>query len=36
VPKWKHYREVCEENRQPYLDGKITFDDALKKIAEDS
>jgi hypothetical protein len=35
VPNRKRYRELCEKDWQPYLDGKTTFDAALAQIARD-
>jgi hypothetical protein len=35
VANWKHYREVCEKDWRPYLDGKTTFDAGLIQIARD-
>jgi hypothetical protein len=35
VPDWKHYREVCDNDWRPYLNGKVTFDEALKQVAKD-
>jgi hypothetical protein len=35
VPDWKHYREVCDNDWGLYLNGKTTFDDALRQVAKD-
>lgn len=35
VPVWTHYREICERDWQPYIDGKITYEEALSRIAND-
>jgi hypothetical protein len=35
VPNWNHYREICEKDWQPYLDGRTTLDAALAQIAGD-
>lgn len=32
---WAHYRDICQNDWQPYIDGKIDFDEALSRIAHD-
>jgi hypothetical protein len=35
APNWKHYREACDKDWRPYLDGRTTLDAAVAQIAED-
>lgn len=35
VADWKHYRDICEKDWLPYLDGKTSFDAALTNLAAD-
>jgi hypothetical protein len=35
IGDWKHYKEVCDRDWLPYLDGKISFDLALTQVAKD-
>jgi hypothetical protein len=35
VPGWAHYRELCEQDWQPYIDGKIGFDETLSRMSRD-
>lgn len=35
VKDWKHYKEICDNDWLPYLDGKTTFDAALTRMAKD-
>jgi hypothetical protein len=35
VKDWKHYKEICDNDWLPYLDGKTTFDAALTQMAKD-
>jgi hypothetical protein len=32
---WKHYRDLCDNHRRPYLGGRTTFDAAAAQIAKD-